>query len=141
MATRSVFVVPILALGAVACGSPGDAVAPEPVLASARTAAVDVGEAARTRTPIKHVIVIVGENRTFDHVFATYKPRHARRRIWNLLSKGSSTRTARPARTTRARTQLSAVDTAARRLPGEPDAARAATRRCRRRWPAGRRTP
>jgi phospholipase C len=26
-----------------------------------------------TKTPIKHVIIIVGENRTFDHVFATYK--------------------------------------------------------------------
>jgi phospholipase C len=29
----------------------------------------------RTLTPIKHVIVIIGENRTFDHVYATYKPR------------------------------------------------------------------
>ncbi len=29
----------------------------------------------RTETPIKHVIVIVGENRSFDHVFATYKPK------------------------------------------------------------------
>src|SRR6266436_371426 len=27
-----------------------------------------------TRTPIKHVILIIGENRTFDHVFATYTP-------------------------------------------------------------------
>src|SRR6516225_4365982 len=27
-----------------------------------------------TVTPIKHVIVIVGENRTFDHIFATYQP-------------------------------------------------------------------
>jgi phospholipase C len=27
-----------------------------------------------TRTPIKHVIVIIGENRTFDHIFATYQP-------------------------------------------------------------------
>ena len=25
-----------------------------------------------TTTPIKHVILIIGENRTFDHVFATY---------------------------------------------------------------------
>jgi phospholipase C len=30
---------------------------------------------ANPRTPIKHVIIIVGENRTFDHVFATYKPK------------------------------------------------------------------
>jgi len=28
-----------------------------------------------TTTPIKHVIVIIGENRSFDHVFATYVPR------------------------------------------------------------------
>lgn len=40
-----------------------------------------------TVSPIKHVIVIVGENRTFDHVFATYKPKHEQR-ISNLLSKG-----------------------------------------------------
>ena len=40
-----------------------------------------------TRTPIKHVIVIIGENRTFDHVFATYKPLHGQH-VDNLLSKG-----------------------------------------------------
>ena len=40
-----------------------------------------------TSTPIKHVIVIIGENRTFDHVFATYIPRHGQS-IWNLLSQG-----------------------------------------------------
>ncbi len=39
-----------------------------------------------TRSPIKHVIVIVGENRTFDHVFATYKARHGQY-VDNLLSK------------------------------------------------------
>jgi len=27
-----------------------------------------------TATPIEHVIVIIGENRTFDHLFATYRP-------------------------------------------------------------------
>jgi phospholipase C len=41
----------------------------------------------KTATPIKHVIVIIGENRTFDHVFATYKPRHGET-VSNLLSKG-----------------------------------------------------
>jgi phospholipase C len=40
-----------------------------------------------TRTPIKHVIVIIGENRSFDHVFATYVPKHGQR-VWNLLSEG-----------------------------------------------------
>src|SRR3984893_13045087 len=40
-----------------------------------------------TATPIKHVIVIIGENRTFDHVFATYQPKR-REAVSNLLSKG-----------------------------------------------------
>ena len=34
-----------------------------------------------TRTPIKHVIVIIGENRSFDHVFATYKPKEGESRL------------------------------------------------------------
>src|ERR1700722_6478678 len=40
-----------------------------------------------TRTPIKHVIVIIGENRTFDHVFGTFQPGHGQK-ISNLLSQG-----------------------------------------------------
>jgi len=41
----------------------------------------------KTVTPIKHVIIIVGENRTFDHIFATYKPK-AGESVNNLLSEG-----------------------------------------------------
>jgi phospholipase C len=41
----------------------------------------------KTGSPIKHVIVIIGENRTFDHVFATYEPREGEH-VDNLLSKG-----------------------------------------------------
>ena len=40
-----------------------------------------------TATPIKHVIVIIGENRSFDHVFATYVPKKGET-IHNLLSEG-----------------------------------------------------
>ncbi len=40
-----------------------------------------------TATPIQHVIVLIGENRSFDHVFATYVPRSADS-ISNLRSKG-----------------------------------------------------
>jgi phospholipase C len=40
-----------------------------------------------TRTPIKHVVIIVGENRSFDHLFATYQP-PPDQTIWNLLSEG-----------------------------------------------------
>src|SRR5580698_7038963 len=41
----------------------------------------------RTTTPIQHIIVIIGENRTFDHVFATYRPKPGER-VHNLLSEG-----------------------------------------------------
>ena len=39
-----------------------------------------------TRTPIKHVIIIIGENRSFDHVFATYKSASKDDTVLNLLS-------------------------------------------------------
>jgi len=49
----------------------------------------------RTTTPIKHVIVIIGENHSFDNVFATYQPpRH--QKIWNLLSEGIVTKSRGP---------------------------------------------
>ena len=41
----------------------------------------------KSDTPIKHVIVLIGENRTFDHLFATYKPTHGES-VKNLLSEG-----------------------------------------------------
>lgn len=41
----------------------------------------------KTASPIKHVIVLIGENRTFDHLFGTYVP-HTKDGISNLLSKG-----------------------------------------------------
>jgi phospholipase C len=44
--------------------------------------------------------VIVGENRSFDHVFATYKPRRENTSTI-FYPRRSSRRTARPARNTR----------------------------------------
>jgi len=41
-----------------------------------------------TESPIKHVIVLIGENRSFDHLFATYIPKEKHERVSNLLSKG-----------------------------------------------------
>ena len=41
-----------------------------------------------TETPIKHVIIIVGENRSFDHLFATYQPVRKHERVLNLRSQG-----------------------------------------------------
>jgi len=50
--------------------------APSPAAPSAAASSVGpYGPNSRggvTATPIKHVIIIIGENRTFDHIFATY---------------------------------------------------------------------
>jgi len=45
-------------------------------------------DAIKTATPIKHVIIIVGENRSFDHLFATYVPTRKSEKVLNLLSEG-----------------------------------------------------
>ena len=68
-----------------------------PALAAAPTASAapavgglwNVGsdKSGQTATPIKHVIVIIGENRSFDHVFATYVPQRGQT-VHNLLSEG-----------------------------------------------------
>ena len=52
-------------------------------------------EEPKAKSPIKHVIVIVGENRSFDHIFATYKPKHGQT-VDNLLSKHIITETGEP---------------------------------------------
>ena len=52
--------------------------------------------ASTTETPIKHVIVLIGENRSFDHTFATYEPRNGQS-IANLLSKKIIDRNGHPA--------------------------------------------
>jgi phospholipase C len=45
------------------------------------------GTLGHPRSPIRHVIVIIGENRSFDHVFATYQPQPGQS-VHNLLSEG-----------------------------------------------------
>jgi phospholipase C len=56
-------------------------------VASLLAAAVTQAWAAKPATPIEHVIVVVGENHTFDNLFGTYQPQGGQR-IENLLSKG-----------------------------------------------------
>ncbi len=41
-----------------------------------------------TVTPIKHVIILIGENRGLDHTFGVYKPKGRGQFISNLLSEG-----------------------------------------------------
>ena len=65
----------------------------------------------KTDSPIKHVIVIVGENRTFDHLFATYKAPNGEF-VDNLLSKGIIKEDGTPGPNYARATQYSALDTA-----------------------------
>jgi len=63
----------------------------------------------QTKTPIQHVIVIIGENRTFDHVFATYKPKKGES-VDNLLSKGIVNEDGTPGPNFALAAQSSAID-------------------------------
>jgi phospholipase C len=56
-----------------------------PLVTSAQAQQQATATPATTKTPIKHVIIIVGENRTFDHIFATYTPVKGET-VHNLLS-------------------------------------------------------
>ena len=67
-------------------------------------------EASKSHTPIKHVIVIVGENRTFDHIFATYQPQEGES-VDNLLSKHIITEDGKPGKDYWKAQQYSATDT------------------------------
>jgi phospholipase C len=48
----------------------------------------DTLEAVVTESPIKHVIILIGENRGLDHTFGVYKPKGKGQTISNILSKG-----------------------------------------------------
>jgi len=80
-----------LTAGALALAAAG---ALMPALAQSRPQG-SIDPSMATVSPIKHVIVIVGENRTFDQVFGAYRPR-AGQSISNLLSKGIITADGRP---------------------------------------------
>jgi len=64
----------------------------------------------RTRTPIKHVIIIIGENRSFDHTFGTFVPAKGQT-ISNLLSKGIVNADGTPGPNFALAQQFSAIDT------------------------------
>jgi acid phosphatase len=63
-----------------------------------------------TTTPIKHVVVIIGENHSFDNVFATYQPPRGQY-IRNLLSEGIVTKNGNPGPNYARASQLTAVNT------------------------------
>jgi phospholipase C len=61
-------------------------------------------------TPIEHVIVIVGENHTFDNLYGTYRPRPGQQ-VSNLLSKKIVGADGRPGPNFSAAAQQQAIDT------------------------------
>ena len=63
----------------------------------------------KTTSPIKHVIVIIGENRTFDHLYGTYIPKSGQS-VWNILSQGIVTENGTPGPNFSKATQRFAVD-------------------------------
>jgi phospholipase C len=63
-------------------------------------------------SPIKHVIVIIGENRSFDHIYATYQPR-AGQSVSNLLSRAIVTPAGSPGHNYLLSAQRIAQDTGA----------------------------
>src|ERR1700719_3457222 len=55
-----------------ATGATGPSGSQGPAGPSGSTQATDVAAAYTTASPIKHVVIIFGENISFDHYFATY---------------------------------------------------------------------
>jgi phospholipase C len=77
-----------------------------PLASSAQAQSTNDG---KTTSPIKHVIVIIGENRSYDHVFATYVPK-AGQTTMNLLSEGIIKADGTPGLNFAKAHQLAAVD-------------------------------
>lgn len=73
-------------------------------------AAVAAPHDVETATPIKHVIVIYGENLSFDHLFATYVPPKGQT-IRNLLSEGIIDKAGKPGPNFAKAMQYRATDT------------------------------
>ena len=57
-------------------------------MAADGTSAKDAAQASKTESPIKHVIILIGENRGTDHTFGVYKPKGKGQTISNILSNG-----------------------------------------------------
>ena len=88
----------------------GSVVASPAASPSAPTHTASDDRSSVTRTPIKHVILIIGENRTFDHVFATYTPPSGQT-VFNLLSEGIVDSNGNPATNFNSVQQWQATDT------------------------------
>src|SRR5271155_2628454 len=84
-ARNAVICTSILALsffGYAATGNSADAINSSDAMSS------DIAASVTTESPIKHVIILIGENRGLDHTFGVYKPKGKVQTISNILSKG-----------------------------------------------------
>src|ERR1700760_2082926 len=86
MRIKSAVSASILALATV--GQPFAAMAQDDAAAAAAKKDPDPASSVKTASPIKHVIILIGENRGLDHTFGVYKPKGKGQTISNLLSKG-----------------------------------------------------
>jgi len=78
--------------------------------AGGAVSAAQHGRTPPTRTPIKHVIVIIGENHSFDNVYATYQAPRGQH-VRNLLSEGIITKNGGLGPNWRKAAQLKALNT------------------------------
>ena len=92
-------------LAASALTAAAAAASPQAASVGNQVTAASVIASRSTTTPIKHVVVIIGENHTFDNVFATYQPPNGQH-IWNLLSQGIVTMSGNRGPNFRAASQL-----------------------------------
>src|ERR1700728_3980757 len=80
---------------------------------SARFAPPGADNSLNTMTPIHHVVIVIGENRSFDNLFATYQPPDHSQTIFNLLSEGIVNTDGSPGPNFQQAAQQQALDTPA----------------------------
>src|SRR5579859_2056882 len=107
---RQVSVAAAVGLVASALSAAAAAASPQAAAAGHQVTTTTVLASPFTTTPIKHVVVIIGENHSFDNVFATYQPPGGQH-IRNLLSEGIVTKSGNPGPNFAATSQLTAKDT------------------------------
>jgi phospholipase C len=66
-----------------------------------------------TATPVQHVIIVIGENHSFDNIFGVYQPPDPHQQIWNLLSQQIVTVSGAPGANFSRAAQHQAVDNTA----------------------------
>ena len=90
-------------------GAAGLALSAVTAFAASAAGTAQAAVAPPTATPIKHVVIIILENHSFDNVFATYQPPH-HQHIWNLLSEGIINKNGSPGPNYAQASQLTAVN-------------------------------